>query len=206
MVTWAFFSAVAISLGFSAPADYFAKGEALASIQKSPDQFVEVDHGARMLVFAKARPSRWSSLLAKHQEQIAANGEAWRRLTAQFAGLSGEALLGRVNKVVNAATYVPDAQNWGVADYWETPLDLFSRGGDCEDFAIAKYLVLREVGVDPKSMRVAVSKDHAVLIVDTPRGAVVLDNRSTDVRRLTDRDMAKTRFTVSDLRWEVNLS
>ena len=41
---------------------------------------------------------------------------------------------------MNRSPYIVDPINWGVKDYWESPGQFFSRKGDCEDYAIAKYL------------------------------------------------------------------
>ncbi|MEY4747901.1 MAG: hypothetical protein RIQ60_115 [Pseudomonadota bacterium] len=48
-----------------------------------------------------------------------------------------------------------DVQTWGVEDYWASPLEMMVKGqGDCEDYAIAKYLSLLAAGMDPKRLRV----------------------------------------------------
>lgn len=91
--------------------------------------------------------------------------------------------LNAVNMRVNHAYYITDIRNWGVTDYWATPFEFFSRDGDCEDYAIAKYLSLKALGVDPAQMRIVVVEDtnlgvpHAVLTVETPRTTLVLDNQ-----------------------------
>lgn len=97
-----------------------------------------------------------------------------------------EAPLGRqielVNRAVNRAAYSTDAARLGRADVWGTPLELFGGGGDCEDFAIAKYVSLRELGVAADRLRIVVVKDrarglaHAVLTIDTGVDVLVLDN------------------------------
>jgi len=44
--------------------------------------------------------------------------------------------------------YASDIEVWGVKDYWATPLEFLCRNaGDCEDFAIAKFFTLKEIGV-----------------------------------------------------------
>lgn len=94
----------------------------------------------------------------------------------------------RVNAMMNEVPYIEDQKNWGQSDYWETPVEFLSRGGDCEDFAIAKYVSLRSLGVPEERLRVAIVKDlqkgvpHAVLIVYTDDGAIILDNQSQTVR------------------------
>jgi predicted transglutaminase-like cysteine proteinase len=53
-----------------------------------------------------------------------------------------------VNDFFNHIPNVSDMDNWGVKDYWATPLEFIAKnGGDCEDFAIAKYFTLRKLNV-----------------------------------------------------------
>jgi len=112
--------------------------------------------------------------------------EKIQALAQQVDGLSGAALLDRVNRTVNAAmTYKSDRAAWGVDDYWATPVEMAQQGaGDCEDFAIAKYWALRSLGLLDEQMQLVVLQDtrrqlfHAVLVVHTASGAYVLDNVS----------------------------
>lgn len=54
----------------------------------------------------------------------------------------------KVNKFINSFTFVSDTAHWGQADYWATPSEFIaSGGGDCEDFAIAKYFSLVNLGI-----------------------------------------------------------
>lgn len=97
--------------------------------------------------------------------------------------------LPEVNHHVNKVSYVEDAANYKQQDYWAAPREFFGKGGDCEDYAIAKYLLLRELGIDPNSMRIVVVMDeqrdaaHAVLAVYLPDDILVLDNLSRSVER-----------------------
>lgn len=89
-----------------------------------------------------------------------------------------------VNRQFNEQPYILDITNWGVTDYWETPKEFKLVSGDCEDYAIAKYLMLRDLGWSEESMRIAVVHDtnlgigHAVLIVDSEDTSWVLDNQT----------------------------
>ncbi len=66
----------------------------------------------------------------------------------EIAGLSEREKLERVNKFFNQFTYLDDMENWQQRDYWATPEEFIGRmQGDCEDYVIAKYFALREVGV-----------------------------------------------------------
>lgn len=79
--------------------------------------------------------------------------------------------LNEVNNRINQAKYITDSANWGQNDYWATPAEFMARFGDCEDYAILKYLSLRRLGWKESTLRVVAVKDlnlkvgHAVLIV-----------------------------------------
>ena len=50
--------------------------------------------------------------------------------------------------------YQTDILLWKQNDYWATPLETLGRGlGDCEDYAIAKYISLRALGVSDDKLR-----------------------------------------------------
>ena len=111
----------------------------------------------------------------------------------------GRARLGEVNRAVNMAIrYRSDAGRDGAADVWSTPLATFASGeGDCEDYAIAKYVALREAGVPPRDLRLVVvrdtklEQDHAILAARLDERWVVLDNRR--LLLLEDRDVRNYR-------------
>lgn len=104
-------------------------------------------------------------------------------------GLSLE-MLRDVNAAVNrAVAFRSDDLVWGVQDYWASPAETAAKGaGDCEDFAIAKFGMLRALGVPASMMRIAVVKDlrknigHALLVVRAGDVSWILDNQSPDVR------------------------
>lgn len=114
----------------------------------------------------------------------------WKAAIRPWAGLPLAEMAERVNSYVNSYPYILDQDNWGLSDYWESPVEFFMRGGDCEDFAIAKYASLKALNVPEERLRLAIVHDnvknipHAVLIVyDESGGALVLDNQSQDVRQ-----------------------
>jgi predicted transglutaminase-like cysteine proteinase len=121
-----------------------------------------------------------------------ANGECeiarWDAFIEQSRKLPKDQQLQAVNTWVNAHAYVEDWANWGLPDYWETPREFLTRGGDCEDFAIAKYFSLIRLGFSPADLKIVVVKDlklqmfHAVLSVqrmDLP--TVLLDNQNVQI-------------------------
>lgn len=95
--------------------------------------------------------------------------------------------LSSVNTRMNRWRYITDPVNWGVDDYWESPLQFFTRNGDCEDYAISKFLSLRAAGVPGDRLRIVVLNDmnlgvlHAVLVVLEGGRWWVLDNQISQV-------------------------
>lgn len=106
-------------------------------------------------------------------------------LAAAHGGTGGPALgladIAAINRRVNAMPYRADSENWGVGDLWATPAEFARRGGDCEDYAIAKYVALRRAGVPASALRIEVGYDrgrddyHAALTVQLDGRAWLLD-------------------------------
>lgn len=92
----------------------------------------------------------------KYGEGAASRLRKWREILHSDKSLNDAKKLEAVNRFFNSVPYVTDLEHWGKADYWATPIELLaSNGGDCEDFAIAKYFTLRELGVPSERMRIA---------------------------------------------------
>jgi predicted transglutaminase-like cysteine proteinase len=106
----------------------------------------------------------------------------WQNLIDRLRGAEATRQLYEVNRAVNRVRYRDDQDNWGRPDYWAAPSEFFARGGDCEDFAIAKYLALRALGHGLEGLRLLVLTDtkraiaHAVLTVALDGRELVLDN------------------------------
>jgi predicted transglutaminase-like cysteine proteinase len=112
---------------------------------------------------------------------------------------AGREKLDAVNRMINSAiVYTSDLAQHGVADLWSSPLETLASGrGDCEDYAIAKYVLLRESGVAVQHLRLllvhdrSIGQDHAVLAVREADRWLILDNRwaalmdSSEARHLT---------------------
>lgn len=116
----------------------------------------------------------------------------WQEFISKNAPLSLAEKLHNVNQFVNVAVrYGVDGEIWGERDYWATPLESIAGGaGDCEDFALAKYLTLRLLGIPSKNMRLVYvrvrsttgttqnSQAHMVLSFDPADGTepLILDS------------------------------
>jgi len=150
----------------------------------------------------------WSSALVDFSPELLQRVEAkWgasavkrlqslRRLVEDNQGLSEPEKLKLVNDFFNLVPYYTDREHWGVEDYWATPFEkLTTFGGDCEDYSIAKYFTLRELGVDDGKMRITYVKaldwDEAHMVLTyapNPRTIpVVLDNLIGDIKPANER-------------------
>ena len=104
-------------------------------------------------------------------------------------GQMGEAdildLARSVNRRINAGFHqVSDERQYGVTEVWALPT---GRGGDCEDFVLLKKLALIKNGVPASRLLIATVLDrqrapHAVLVLRTATGDLVLDNLRTQIR------------------------
>lgn len=93
-----------------------------------------------------------------------------------------------INSFINKYPYITDIVNWGVDNYWETPYEFQRKSGNCKDYAIAKLMSLRALGVSGDILRVVVVQDlnlggiiHAVLIAYDDGEGLILDNQIKQV-------------------------
>lgn len=123
--------------------------------------------------------------------------QGWRDLLVNTPGLPIAQQLERVNQFFNAIPFVDDKSHWGQSDYWATPVELLlSGGGDCEDFAIAKYFTLRQLGIPAEQLRITYVRAsrprqaHMVLAYyERPdQEPVILDNLQSQIRPASERD------------------
>jgi predicted transglutaminase-like cysteine proteinase len=119
--------------------------------------------------------------------------EAARRFLAvvdKATTREGRARIAEINRAINLNIQpLDDMTQHGVRDKWSTPLMTFRSGaGDCDDYAIAKYVALREIGFLPDDVRLLVvhdqafHEDHAVTAVRYESRWLILDNRTLDIR------------------------
>lgn len=109
---------------------------------------------------------------------------SWQKIIGEAAGLGQMEQLRQVNSFFNRWPYRLDIDVYGASDYWATPREFLKLSGDCEDYCIAKYFALRQLGYPVEKMRIVVLQDtirnltHAVLAVKTETETVILDNLS----------------------------
>ena len=98
--------------------------------------------------------------------------------------LEGRARLGDVNRAINLKIKpMSDLALYGEEDVWSPPLVTLAKGaGDCEDYAIAKFVALEEAGVSADDLRIVIlrddvrEEDHAVVAARLDGNWLMLDN------------------------------
>lgn len=156
--------------------------------------------------------TKWTQMFDRFDAsmQTASGARTIDQLKQDLDGLQGQPLrvmAQQVDRMMNQRPYIEDHKNWGKSDYWATPVEFLTRGGDCEDFAIAKYTALRALGVPEERLRIAIVHDiakdtpHAVLIVYADEGAMILDNQSRTTRFADTVDNYRPIFSINRQGW-----
>lgn len=140
---------------------------------------------------------RWIATVSKtYGERAGRRVETWRSVLNGLQGRSEKQQLAGVNEFFNQLNFVNDIHLWGKKDYWATPLEfLGSNAGDCEDFTIAKYFSLLELGISDKKLRlvyvkaIELNQFHMVLAYyETPRSQpLILDNLIGEIKPASQR-------------------
>jgi predicted transglutaminase-like cysteine proteinase len=137
-------------------------------------------------------------------EHCPAAAQNFLAIIAQGRAQTGRARIGVINRAINLAIEpMSDLAQWGVPDRWSAPLETFTTGrGDCEDYAIAKYVALTAAGVAPEDVKLvivrntALGEDHAVVTVRLDGAWTVLDNRWLTLVAAGDLQHAIPRFVI----------
>lgn len=99
-----------------------------------------------------------TTLQIHYGDRASKRGQAWLNLLNSSYS-SEQQKLQRTNQFFNQLRFTTDKQLWGVNNYWATPLEFIGvNAGDCEDFALAKYFTLLELGVEDKKLRIVMVK------------------------------------------------
>lgn len=145
--------------------------DALDAKERQLADLVQAKYGAR----AARRVIDWRLLVQR------AKAEKWNQQQALEA----------TNRFFNRQIFMDDIKLWGQNDYWASPVEfLAAGGGDCEDFSIAKYFTLREMGIPDASLRLIYVKavrynQFHMVVADyaTPASMpVILDNLDPTIK------------------------
>jgi predicted transglutaminase-like cysteine proteinase len=160
--------------------------------------------------------SKWQAVEAEiEQEKIVlthcrieqacpAAARALLDIVAEGADRVGRARVGWINRAVNLALIpTSDEAQWGVADHWSPPFEtLQTHRGDCEDYAIVKYVALLEAGLSRDDLKIVIlrnfvpNEDHAVLAARVDGEWLILGNNTLALVRDSDMIRAKPIFVL----------
>jgi predicted transglutaminase-like cysteine proteinase len=154
----------------------------------------------------------WADALSRHESQRAAlfscsegtkkcrgRLRSFNRMVTKAQGLSAREKVYLVNTYINRTNYDTDhpkrlydedGKKIGVTrNQWATLYEFLTDRGDCEDYATAKYFMLRELGVRAEDMKVVVTYErklrgyHAVLALRLDGGAIWLLESDNQIRK-----------------------
>jgi len=156
--------------------------------------------------------TKWTSMFDRFERSIRSPQSdrlmrEWKENLSGFQNLSMRDMAEEINDLMNSKKYISDKNNYGKSDYWATPVEFYNRGGDCEDYAIAKYVALRALGVPDERLRVAIIQDtiknipHAVLVVYTDQGAYILDNQVKEMKNARNVTRYRPIFSINRHAW-----
>ena len=164
---------------------------------------------------------KWNSALGRYSKQEAAKKKGpcgskkfnkchyakWMQFLKSVQGKDQLSQIKAVNGLMNRAKYITDKANWGRKDYWSTPSEFMTRFGDCEDYAIIKFMSLKKLGFKSEQLRVVAVKDmnlkvgHAVLVVFIGGKSYLLDNQIKQVVETKTVRHYRPVFSISTTSW-----
>jgi len=198
-----FLAATAVALAFTTAGPPFAGAQTLADAVRASQQ-AELTDGTGLFGSAEVQSHslqalpQWNRVLAAMQADEPAFSRCldnaddcatpvlknWRKVHDAAKGLGRRDKLKAVNDFFNRWPYKLDSEIYGLSEYWATPREFMTRSGDCEDYSIAKYFALRELGFNKDDMRIVILMDairgigHAVLAVYEGNDILILDSLS----------------------------
>ncbi len=132
----------------------------------------------------------------KYGIQAKRRAVALNNLLNQLRSSSELVKIKKVNSFFNQIPYVTDMRLFGKKDYWQTRSEFLGRGaGDCEDYVIAKYFSLKQLGISTKKLyftyvkALKLNQAHMVLTYyKTPKSIpLVLDSINSKILPATSR-------------------
>jgi predicted transglutaminase-like cysteine proteinase len=135
----------------------------------------------------------------------------WRAFIAELRDLPERERIERANDILNRIPYVSADTNWHDPNHWETPFEFLTRGGQCQDYAIAKFLLLAASGIPSDHLRLVIvhdrekNLDHAVTVAFVGDDALVLDNQITDVSEASKTRRYTPYYSINLTGWWLHL-
>jgi len=158
---------------------------------------------------------KWVGVLNKYKNEIKNPTKKeieWIKFVKSLSTKSIFYQLEKINTYVNQSMYITDETNYGKKDYWATPREFFDNSGDCEDYAITKYLSLKMLGIPINKLRIVVIQDtlnnisHAVLAYYSKDGIFILDNRNNQIYVDNRISYYKPLYSINEHNWWVHIN
>jgi predicted transglutaminase-like cysteine proteinase len=138
-------------------------------------------------IYSSSKLERWHDILDNHVSDTynsqSINVKTWYDFIELIRDEPKLRQLMRVNMWFEQFPHKQDNWVYQKDDYWASPVEFLAKGGDCEDYAIIKYMTLRKLGFEAKDMKIAMvydiysGTDHSFLTVQHKDAEFVLDNR-----------------------------
>jgi len=193
-----------------------------AQARSYPNIFGSKEIASQNWVVKSSAIASWVAMLKRWSngapcESNTCTGKGWDTLVAKVKAAGDPmAQIREANNLMNDPRqhpYIEDINNWGKTEYWATAFQFLKKSGDCEDFSIAKYMLLKAAGMPVENMRVVAVRirslggiGHAILVVYQGDKALVLDNR---VAPVMDEKLVRSEFqpalSVNEKSWWVHL-
>ena len=150
------------------------------------------------------------ALLERHDEYDQRKLKDWSKLINENQNKPTQEKLHRANAFFNSRLmYASDQQAWRKSDYWATPVESLAKGGgDCDDFAIAKYVTLRKMGIPKQDLKLAYvyykkpgrARQAHMVLLHQPNGqkGTVLDNINKRLKSIEDRKDLRAVYTFNE--------
>ena len=114
---------------------------------------------AKMMADFYIQNSEFSTIEIEYGSNAKYRAEELLNLMNQLRQGSEKDKIIQINRFFNNIPYMSDINNWGMRDYWATRNEFIGRNaGDCEDYAIAKYFTLKELGVPISKLYITYAK------------------------------------------------
>jgi len=152
------------------------------STEVSAQNLKALPQWARVLAKMKAERKLFHACLNNPAACTTAGLKSWREVAIQAKGKPQLEMLKTVNRYFNRWPYKVDRELYGVSEFWATPSEFMKRSGDCEDYSIAKFFALRDLGMANEDLRVVILMDrirrlgHAVLAVYAMGDILIMDS------------------------------
>lgn len=142
------------------------------------------------------RNHRWGKEKATYLDRLSSKTAPDTFNLRHYSQLPTSLQIMQINTDINQTPYVSDQTRYGRSDIWTEPADFVQNGGDCEDYALAKYNLLAQLGFPSENMFLLgvmqknSTQAHACLGIDRTDGSFLILDNTVD-HPIQDQEYAK---------------